>query len=141
MPTSLNEVKLIGHVGKDPEIRSFQNGGRVAGLTLATAKKWKDRTTGELKEITEWHRISIFNEQLVKLAEKYIRTGMRLYVEGSLETRKWSDKEGVERYSTEVVLRPFNGNLIMLSYKDGKAVEAAEEAEDAPTDMGEPLPA
>jgi single-strand DNA-binding protein len=141
MPTSLNEVKLIGHVGKDPEIRSFQNGGRVAGLTLATSKKWKDRTTGELKELTEWHRISIFNEQIVKVCEKYVTKGMRLYVQGSLETRKWTDKENVERYSTEVVLRPYNGSLIMLSSKDGKPVEGSDDAEDMPVDMGEPLPA
>lgn len=111
---SVNKVILIGHLGKDPEVRSFQNGGKVANLSIATSESWKDKTTGERKEKTEWHRVSIFNEKLVDVAEKYLKKGAQVYLEGSLETRKWTDKDGAEKYSTEVVLKNFNGTLTML---------------------------
>ena len=107
MTGSLNKVTLIGNLGKDPEIRSFQNGGRAASFSIATSETWKDKQTGERKERTEWHRISILNDGLVSVAEKYLKKGAKVYLEGQLETRKWTDKEGQDRYSTEVVLRPY----------------------------------
>ena len=122
MSASLNKVQLIGHLGKDPEIRSFQNGGKAATLSLATSEGWKDKETGERKERTEWHRISITNDGLVGVVEKYLKKGAKLYIEGQLETRKWTDKEGEEHYSTEVVLRPYAGELLML---DTRKTEAA----------------
>ena len=117
MTISLNKAEIIGHLGKDPEIRSFQNGGRAAHLTIATSESWKDKATGERKERTEWHRVSIMNDGLVTMAEKYLKKGAKVYIEGKLETRKWTDKDGQEKYSTEIVLRPYHGELIML---DGK---------------------
>jgi single-strand DNA-binding protein len=110
---------LIGNLGRDPEIRTFQNGGRVASFSMATSKSWKDKSTGERKEKTEWHRISILNENLVGIAERHLKKGAKIYIEGQLETRKWTDQEGKERYSTEVVLRPFHGELTMLDSKGG----------------------
>ena len=118
MAGSVNKVILVGNLGKDPEIRSFQNGGRVASFSIATSENWKDKATGERKEKTEWHRISVLNEKLVEVVEKYVKKGSKLYIEGQLETRKWTDKDGHEKYSTEVVLRPFRGELTML---DGKS--------------------
>jgi single-strand DNA-binding protein len=114
----LNKVSLIGHLGKDPEIRTLQSGDKVANFSLATSERWKDKTTGERKEKTEWHRIACFNQGLVKVIEGYVRKGSKIYIEGQLETRKWTDKDGVEKYSTEVTLRPFKSELVML---DGKA--------------------
>jgi len=119
MAGSVNKVILIGNLGRDPEIRTFQNGGRVANLSVATSESWKDRTTGERKEKTEWHRVVIFNEKLVEVVEKYLRKGAKVYLEGQLETRKWTDQSGVEKYSTEVVLRPFRGELTMLDSRGG----------------------
>lgn len=118
MAGSLNKVTLIGNVGKDPEIRSFQNGNRVASFSIATGNSWKDKTTGEKKEVTHWHNISVLNDVLVDIVEKYVTKGMKLYVEGSMETRKWQDQSGADRYATEVVLRPFNGSIIFLTKKD-----------------------
>jgi len=119
MSGSLNKAELIGNLGKDPEIRTFQNGGRVAHLSIATTESWKDKKTGERKEETEWHRVSILNDGLVTVAEKYLKKGAKVYIQGKLQTRKWTDKEGDERYSTEIVLRPYAGDLIMLdSRKD-----------------------
>jgi single-strand DNA-binding protein len=117
MSGSLNKVTLIGNLGRDPEIKSFQNGGRVANLTLATTESWKDKESGDRKEKTEWHRIAIFNEGLVSVAEKYLKKGAKVYIEGQLETRKWQDKDGKDRYSTEIVLRPYNSELKMLDAK------------------------
>jgi single-strand DNA-binding protein len=114
MSGTLNKVTLIGNLGKDPEIRSFPNGGKVANLTLATSESWKDKESGERKERTEWHRISITNEGLVGVVEKYLKKGARVYIEGQLETRKWTDKDGQEKYTTEIVLRPYSGELKML---------------------------
>ena len=119
MAGSVNKVILVGNLGKDPEIRSFQNGGRVASFSIATSENWKDKATGEKKEKTEWHRISVLNDKLVEVVEKYVKKGAKLYIEGQLETRKWTDKDGNEKYSTEVVLRPFRGELTMLDGKGG----------------------
>jgi single-strand DNA-binding protein len=110
----VNKVILIGNLGRDPEIRSFQNGGRVASFSIATSENWKDKATGEKKERTEWHRISVLNDKLVEVVEKYVKKGSKLYIEGQLETRKWTNKDGQEQYTTEVVLRPFRGELTML---------------------------
>jgi single-strand DNA-binding protein len=114
MAGSVNKVILIGNLGRDPEVRSFQNGGKVVNLRIATSENWKDRTTGERKERTEWHSVAIFNEALGKIAEQYLKKGSTVYIEGQLETRKWQDQSGQEKYSTEVVLRPYNGNLTLL---------------------------
>lgn len=119
MAGSVNKVILVGNVGNDPEIRSFQNGGRVANLSLATSERWKDKATGEQKEKTEWHRVSVLNEGLVKVIENYVKKGSKLYIEGQLETRKWQDQSGQDKYSTEVVLRPFRGELTMLDARGG----------------------
>ena len=114
MSGSLNKVELIGNLGKDPEIRTFQNGGRVAHLSIATTESWKDKTSGERKEQTEWHRVSIMAEGLITIAEKYLKKGAKVYVQGSLETRKWTNKDGHDQYTTEIVLRPYSSDLIML---------------------------
>ncbi len=114
MAGSVNKVILVGNLGRDPEIRSFQNGGRVASFSIATSESWKDKVSGEKKERTEWHRISILNDKLVEIVERYVKKGSKLYIEGQLETRKWTDKDGQEKYSTEVVLRPFRGELTLL---------------------------
>jgi single-strand DNA-binding protein len=121
MAGSVNKVILVGNLGRDPEIRSFQNGGRVANLSLATSENWKDRATGERKEKTEWHRVAIFNDRLVDVVEKYLKKGSKVYIEGQLETRKWTDQSGAERYTTEVVLRQFRGELTMLDGRGGGA--------------------
>jgi single-strand DNA-binding protein len=118
MAGSVNKVILVGNLGRDPEIRSTNDGIRIANLNLATSESWRDRNSGERKERTEWHRIVIFNERLVEIAEKYLRKGSKIYVEGALQTRKWTDQQGQEKYSTEVVLQKFRGELTML---DGAA--------------------
>ncbi len=118
MAGSVNKVIIIGNLGKDPEVRSFQNGGRVCNFSVATSENWKDKATGEKKEKTEWHKVEIFNDRLVDVAEKYLKKGSKVYIEGQLETRKWTDKEGQERYTTSVVLKNFRGELTML---DGKS--------------------
>ena len=114
MAGSVNKVILVGNLGRDPEIRSTQDGMRIANLNLATSESWRDKMSGERKEKTEWHRVVIFNERLTELAEKYLRKGSKVYVEGALQTRKWTDNAGVEKYSTEVVLTRFRGELTML---------------------------
>ncbi|MBN8630404.1 MAG: single-stranded DNA-binding protein [Rhodobacterales bacterium] len=119
MAGSVNKVILIGRLGADPEVRSFQNGGKVVNLRIATSETWRDRNSGERKERTEWHSVAIFSEPLGKIAEQYLRKGSSVYIEGSLETRKWQDQSGQDRYSTEVVLRPFSGNLTLLGGRDG----------------------
>lgn len=119
MAGSLNKVMLIGNLGRDPEVRSFQNGGKVCNLRIATSDTWKDRNTGERRERTEWHSVAIFNEALVRLCEQYLRKGAKVYIEGRLETRKWQDQSGQDRYSTEVTLRPFAGEIKFLSSRDG----------------------
>ena len=117
MAGSVNKVILIGNLGADPEIRSLTSGDRVANLRVATSETWRDRGTGERKEKTEWHRVVVFNENIVKVCEQYLRKGAKIYLEGSIQTRKWSDQSGVEKYSTEIVLQKFRGELTML---DGK---------------------
>ena len=119
MAGSVNKVIIVGNLGRDPEVRSFQNGGKVCNLRIATSETWKDRNTGERKERTEWHSVAIFNENLARLAEQYLRKGSKVYIEGKLETRKWQDQSGQDRYSTEVVLRPYAGELTFLDSRDG----------------------
>ncbi len=114
MAGSLNKVMLIGNLGQDPDVRSMQNGGRVCNLSIATSESWKDKNTGERREKTEWHRVTVFNEGIVKVCENYLKKGSKVFVEGTLETRKWQDQNGNDRYTTEVVLKPYNGNLTML---------------------------
>jgi single-strand DNA-binding protein len=114
MAGSVNKVILIGNLGKDPEIRTLNSGDRVANLRIATSEQWRDKATGERKEKTEWHQIVIFNENIVKVAETYLKKGSTVYIEGSLQTRKYTDAQGVEKYSTEIVLQRFNGQLTML---------------------------
>lgn len=118
MAGSVNKVMLIGNLGRDPEVRSFQNGGKVCNLRIATSETWKDRNTGERREKTEWHSVAIFNENLARLAEQYLKKGSKVYIEGKLETRKWQDQSGQDRYSTEVVLRPYGGELTFLDGRD-----------------------
>lgn len=114
MAGSVNKVILIGNLGRDPEVRTFQNGGKVCNLRIATSETWKDRNSGERKERTEWHSVAIFSEPLAKVAEQYLRKGSKVYLEGQLETRKWQDQSGQDKYSTEVVLRPYTSTLTML---------------------------
>ncbi|MDC1482170.1 single-stranded DNA-binding protein [Ascidiaceihabitans sp.] len=118
MAGSVNKVILIGNLGRDPEVRSFQNGGKVCNLRIATSETWKDRNTGERKEKTEWHSVAIFQEGLVRIAEQYLKKGSKVYIEGQLQTRKWQDQAGVDKYSTEVVLQGYGGTLTML---DGRS--------------------
>lgn len=120
MAGSVNKVILVGNLGKDPEVRSFQNGGRVASFTIATSESWKDKSSGEKKERTEWHRISVLNDALVGVVERFLKKGSKVYIEGQLETRKWQDKDGQEKYTTEVVLRPYRGELTMLDGAGGR---------------------
>ena len=119
MSGSLNKVMLIGRLGQDPEIRNTQDGRSLCTFSLATSENWNDRNTGERKEKTEWHRIVVFNEGLVKIIEQYVKKGSNVFLEGQLQTRKWEDKEGIEKYTTEVVLQGFNSSLTMLGGKSG----------------------
>lgn len=119
MAGSVNKVILIGNLGRDPEIRSFQNGGRVCNLRIATSETWRDKASGERRERTEWHTVAIFNENLVGVAERFLKKGSKVYVEGQLETRKATDNQGQERYFTEVVLRPYRGELTLLDGRSG----------------------
>jgi single-strand DNA-binding protein len=119
MAGSLNKVMLIGNLGADPEIRSFQNGGKVANLRIATSESWKDRQTGERKEKTEWHTVAIFSEGLVGVVERYLKKGSKVFVEGKLQTRKWQDQNGQDRYSTEIVIQGLGGTLTMLDGAQG----------------------
>jgi single-strand DNA-binding protein len=119
MAGSVNKVILVGNLGKDPEIRRTQDGRPIANLSVATSENWRDKATGERKEKTEWHRVVIFNEGLCKVAEQYLKKGAKVYIEGQLQTRKWTDQSGVEKYSTEVVLQGFNSNLTMLDGRSG----------------------
>lgn len=118
---SLNRATLIGHLGKDPETRAMQNGDRVANLSIATSESWTDKRTGEVKERTEWHRISVMNQALVKVVEQYAKKGSRIFVEGQIQTRKWTDQQGTERYSTEIILGAFNSRLILLDKASGES--------------------
>jgi single-strand DNA-binding protein len=126
--SSLNKATLIGNLGADPEVRTLNSGDRVANLRIATSETWKDKSTGERKERSEWHQVVVFNEPLVRLCENYLRKGSKIYLEGQLQTRKWTDANGVEKYSTEIVLRPFNGQIVMLDRRGDTQAESADNA-------------
>ncbi|MBI1172142.1 single-stranded DNA-binding protein [bacterium] len=117
----VNKVIIVGNLGRDPEVRSFPNGGKVVNLRIATSETWRDKASGERKERTEWHSVAIFNEALGKIAEQYLKKGSTVYIEGQLETRKWQDQSGADRYTTEVVLRQYRGELTLLGGRDGGA--------------------
>jgi single-strand DNA-binding protein len=138
MAGSVNKVILIGNLGRDPEVRSTQDGMKIVQLSLATSESWKDRASGERRERTEWHRVVIFNERLAEVAEQYLRKGSKIYVEGQLQTRKWQDKEGLDRYTTEVVLGRFRGELTML---DTRGSEGGGYGAGGGGGGGEPVPA
>jgi single-strand DNA-binding protein len=118
MAGSVNKVIIVGNLGRDPEVRSFPNGGKVVNLRIATSETWRDKATGERKERTEWHSVAIFNENIAKVAEQYLRKGSTVYIEGQLETRKWQDQSGADRYTTEIVIRPFRGEMTLLGGRD-----------------------
>ena len=120
MAGSVNKVILVGNLGRDPEIRQMPSGGSIANISIATSENWRDRNSGERKERTEWHRVVIFSDGLVKIAEQYLRKGSKVYIEGQLETRKWTDQSGQEKYTTEIVLRNFNSTLTMLDGREGQ---------------------
>ena len=145
MAGSVNKVILIGNLGRDPEVRTFQNGGRVASFSLATNDRWTDRSSGEKREKTEWHRVAVLNDSLVSICERFLRKGAKVYIEGQLETRKWQDQSGQERYTTEVVVRPYRGELTMLDARSdggggggsgGGGRGAANPYDDGPSDAG-----
>jgi|TARA_B100000767_G_scaffold99786_1_gene95783 single-strand DNA-binding protein len=123
MAGSLNKVMIIGNLGADPEVRTFQNGNKVCNLRIATSDNWRDKNTGERREKTEWHSVSVFSEGLVKVCEQYLKKGSKVFVEGSLQTRKWQDQSGADRYSTEVVLQGFGGTLTMLDGRNNSNEE------------------
>jgi single-strand DNA-binding protein len=134
MAGSVNKVILVGNVGKDPEIRRTQDGKAIANLSIATSESWRDKNSGERKEKTEWHRVVIFSEPLTKIVEQYVKKGAKLYIEGALTTRKWTDQAGVEKYSTEIVLQGFNATLTMLDGKQGGG-EAPQRGDDGGSDI------
>jgi single-strand DNA-binding protein len=145
MAGSVNKVILVGNVGKDPEIRRTADGRPIANLSLATSETWRDKNTGERKEKTEWHRVVVFSEPLCRVVEQYVKKGSKLYIEGQLQTRKWQDQSGVEKYSTEVVLQGFNGTLTMLDSRQGGGMGAGMQESGGDFDVGgyggEPAPA
>ncbi|MDP9196115.1 MAG: single-stranded DNA-binding protein [Pseudomonadota bacterium] len=118
---SVNKVILVGNVGKDPEIRTMQNGGKVASFSLATSERYTSKATGEVKDSTQWHNVVVFNEHLIPIVERYVRKGSKLYAEGALETRKWADQSGNDRYTTEVVLKAFKGQILLLDSRNAEA--------------------
>lgn len=120
MSGSVNKVIILGTLGRDPEVRTFQNGGKVCNLRIATSETWKDKSSGERKERTEWHQVAIFSEPLARIAEQYLQKGSKVYLEGQLETRKWQDQSGNDRYSTEVVLRPYKSEMTLLDKPSGQ---------------------
>lgn len=143
MAGSVNKVILIGNLGSDPEVRSFPNGGKVCNLRIATSESWRDKATGERKDRTEWHSVAIFNENLVRIAEQYLRKGSKVYLEGQLETRKWQDQSGNDRYTTEIVLRAFGGALTLLDAPHGERTDhnAIGSRKDAPArDIDDEIP-
>ncbi len=140
MAGSVNKVILVGNLGKDPEIRRTQDGRPIANLSVATSEQWRDKATGERKEKTEWHRVVIFSEGLAKVAEQYLKKGAKVYIEGQLQTRKWTDQAGVEKYSTEVVLQGFNSNLTMLDGRSGGAGGGGGFSDEPSNDFGSPAP-
>ena len=139
MAGSVNKVILVGNLGKDPEIRRTQDGRPIANLSIATSETWRDKATGERKEKTEWHRVVIFSEPLCKIVEQYLKKGAKVYIEGALQTRKWTDQSGVEKYSTEVVLQGFNSNLTMLDGRGGAGAGGGF-SDESSNDFGSPAP-
>lgn len=141
---SVNKVILVGNLGKDPEIRTFQSGDKCANFSIATSENWKDKTTGERKSRTEWHNISVTNKGLVTLCENYLKKGSKVYIEGQLETRKWQDNNGNDRYTTEVVLRPYRGNITMLDSRSDNGDQQQQpqgyQGAQAPDDMDDNIP-
>jgi single-strand DNA-binding protein len=133
MAGSVNKVILVGNLGKDPEIRATQNGSKVCNFSIATSETWKDKASGERKEKTEWHRVVIFNDRLADVAEKYLKKGAKVYVEGALQTRKWQDKDGQDKYTTEIVISNFNGNFTMLDGKSGGSGGSFDAPSDTPS--------
>ena len=127
--SSVNKITLLGTLGRDPEIKSFQSGDQIAELSIATSERWTDKATGEKKEKTEWHKVVIRNDNLMRVAENYLAKGSKVYVEGSLQTRKWTDQQGVDRYSTEIVIGKFKGELVLIS--EGREREARQESQQA----------
>ena len=138
MAGSVNKVILVGNLGADPEVRNFQNGGKVVNIRIATSESWRDKASGERKERTEWHSVAIFNENLAKIAEQYLKKGSKVYVEGKLETRKWQDQSGADRYTTAVVLRQFGGELTLLDGRNARGGSAGDERghDEAPASGG-----
>src|SRR6201996_8986183 len=136
MAGSVNKVILVGNLGKDPEVRSTQDGSKIVNLTLATSETWNDRASGERKEKTEWHRVVVFNDRVADVAEKFLKKGAKVYVEGSLQTRKWTDQQGQERYTTEVVIGRFKGELTMLDGRSGGGGEGGFAAEPGASPAG-----
>lgn len=133
---SVNKVTILGNLGRDPEVRSFQNGGKICNLRVATSEAWRDKQSGERKERVEWHSVAITNENLIKIAEMYLRKGSKVYIEGQLETRKWQDQSGADRYSTEIVLRSFGATLVLLdkSEGDGGSRDIGQSTDDQPAE-------
>lgn len=141
MAGSVNKVILLGNVGRDPEFRDFPNGDKVCNLSIATSETWKDKASGERKERTEWHRVAIYNQPLVNIVQRYVSKGTKLYIEGQLETRKYTDKDGNEKYTTEITLRPFRGELTLLDGKGGSSAGASDAGgyeDSAPSSSGRP---
>lgn len=136
MAGSVNKVILVGNLGRDPEVRAMQNGNKVCNLSLATSETWKDKASGERKERSEWHKVVIFNDRLVSIAEQYLRKGSKVYIEGALQTRKYQDKDGGEKYTTEVVLQQFRGEIVLLGDKG----ERAGATDQAPADLDDGIP-
>lgn len=139
MAGSVNKVILVGNLGRDPEIRSMQSGDKVCNLSVATSERWKDRNSGEMQEKTEWHRVVVFDQKLAEVAEKYLKKGAKVFLEGQLQTRKWTDNSGVEKYTTEVVLQRFRGELVMLDSRGG-GDGGGGGYDPGPTDYGNPQP-
>ena len=129
MAYSINKVILVGNVGNDPESKTFQSGDRVVNFSIATTESWKDKESGEQKSITEWHKVAIFNIALVEISDKYVKKGMKVYLEGQLQTRKWQDSSGNDRYTTEIVLQKYRGELVLLDKADTKSVESSKNIE------------
>lgn len=136
---SLNKAQIIGHLDKDPDIRTMSNGGRVANLSVATSEKWKDKQTGEKRELTNWHKIVVFNDHLVTVCENYLSKGDSVYIEGKIETRKFQDQNGNDRYVTEVVLRPYKSELVILDSKGGQQSGQQSVGQDDPLESDIPF--
>ena len=134
MSGSVNKVVLVGHVGKDPEFRAIQDGSELATFSVATSERWKDKTTGEQKEKTEWHRIVVFSSNLVSVVKQYVKRGTNLYIEGALQTRKYQDKAGIDRYSTEIVLKQYNSSMVLLGSKSDMPLPRMDIGQDEDSD-------